>query len=114
MGVLSHPRNRDVAQEVATAWGMGVPLSVARGVRLPGEAWSQRDWALAQAAAILDKSRCPGCGQPLWLAYDPALERSWVADYPTRCHPCTAIAARAEDYSEATAPNALRFGVKLT
>ena len=92
---------------------LGVPLSVARGVRLPSEAWKPRDWALARAVHELDRLTCSGCGTPLWDAYDPALERKWRADFPTRCHPCTAIARRAKDYEESKAPGALRFGVHL-
>lgn len=67
---------------------MGLPLSVARGVRLPGEAWTPRDWALAQAAKALDWSRCPGCGQPRWLAHDP--KSSWMPRM-TKCESCNAI-----------------------
>lgn len=67
---------------------MGLPLSVARGVRLPGEAWTPRDWALAQAAKLLDWSRCPGCGQPRWLAHNP--ESSWRPKM-TKCESCNAI-----------------------
>jgi len=92
---------------------MSLPLSVARGVRLPGEAWSPRDWALAQAVTDLDRLRCPGCNTPLWLAYDPALENRWVSGLPYRCHPCTAIEHRQKDYAETVTPRALRFGVEL-
>ena len=85
---LAHPRNREVALEVATATEMGVPLSVARGVRLPGDAWSPRDWALARAAKMLDWSRCPGCGQPRWLAHD---KKSKWRPKMTKCESCNAI-----------------------
>ena len=77
---------------------LGVPLSVARGSRLPGEAWSSRDWALAQAADMLDRARCPGCGHPTWLSHDPALERKWTSPAPDRCHACTAVAKRQKQY----------------
>ncbi len=87
---------------------------MARGARLPGEAWSKRDWALAQAAEQLDRSKCPSCHTPLWLAYDPKLERQWRASLPVRCHPCTAVARRQREYDEADAPEALRFPVDLT
>ena len=111
---LAHPRNAEVAHEVATATEMGLPLSVARGAREPGSAWTPRDWALAQAAKKLDRARCPGCGTPLWLAFDPALEFRWRAGLPHRCHPCTAIEVRTEEYyRDAPQPSALRFGVEL-
>ena len=77
---------------------MGVPLSVARGARLPGEAWSRRDWALAQAVELLDRTRCPGCGQQTWLAWDRAYEKRWKSPLPDRCHACTAVARRQAKY----------------
>ena len=83
---LADPRNREVAQEVATATEMGLPLAVARGVRLSG--WSPRDWALAQASKLLDWSRCPGCGQPRWLAHDKS--SSWRPQM-VKCESCNAI-----------------------
>ena len=67
---------------------MGLPLSVARGVRRPGDAWTPRDWALAQAAKLLDWSRCPGCGQPRWLAHDK--DSSWRPKM-VKCESCAAI-----------------------
>lgn len=90
-----------------------MPLSVLRGARLPSDPWTARDRALAQAAEQLDRSKCPGCGTPLWLAYDPALERKWKAALPIRCHPCTAIAHKQRQYDESDAPEALRFPVEL-
>ena len=67
---------------------MGVPLSVLRGARLPGEAWTARDAALAQAAKQLDWSRCPGCGQPRWLAHDP---KGKFRPKKSKCESCEAI-----------------------
>jgi hypothetical protein len=67
---------------------MHMPLSVARGLSLPGDAWSPRDWALAQAAKMLDWSRCPGCGQPRWLAHDP---KSKWRPQRVKCESCNAI-----------------------
>ena len=110
---LAHPRNAGVAHEVATATELGLPLSVARGTRVPGDAWSPRDWALAQAAKRLDRMMCKVCGTPLWLAYDPDLEMRWRAGLPYRCHPCTAVERRSEEYRESPQPGALRFGVEL-
>ena len=67
---------------------MGIPLSVLRGARLPGEAWSPRDSALAQAAEMLDRSRCAGCGQPTWLSHDP--KSLWAPDW-SKCEACDSI-----------------------
>lgn len=112
---LAHPRNRDVAQEVASAVRLGVPLSVARGARLPGEAWTRRDWALAQAVEMLDRSRCPGCGHPTWLSHDPGLSKKWKAPAPSRCHACTAVAKRQKQYEgdDVRQPQALAFHAEL-
>lgn len=90
-----------------------VPLSVLRGSRLPSDPWSRRDAALAQAAELLDRSRCPGCGTPLWLAYDPKLERKWKSPLPNRCHPCTAKGKRMSEYEgeNVTHRDALHFDV---
>ena len=40
---------------------------------------------------------------------DPELESEWHADLPLRCHSCTAVSARAKEYKDATAPEALYF-----
>jgi len=86
---------------------MNLPLSVLHGARLPGEAWSRRDSALAQAAKILDRSRCPGCGQPAWLAHEP---KSKWRPKKIRCQSCNAIedlkATLPEDVDN---PQALQF-----
>ena len=86
---------------------MGIPLSVLRGSRLPGEAWSPRDSALAQAAKILDRSRCGGCGQPTWMAHEP--KSNWRPK-KVRCQSCNAIedlkATLPEDVKN---PQALQF-----
>lgn len=67
---------------------MGIPLGVARGARLPGEAWTRRDWALAQAVEMLDRSRCSGCGQPTWLSHEKS--SMWRPKY-VKCQSCNAI-----------------------
>ena len=85
---LTHPRNREIAQEVATAHAYRVPLSVLRGARLPGDPWTPRDSALARAAEALERSRCPGCGQPAWLAHDKSSK--WRPQI-TKCQSCNSI-----------------------
>ena len=67
---------------------MGIPLSVLRGSRLPGDPWSRRDATLAQAAKMLDWSRCPGCGQPRWLGHD---KTSKFRPKKSKCESCEAI-----------------------
>jgi hypothetical protein len=78
-------------------------------VKRPGARWTARDWLLAQALDTYERLLCPHCGNMLTEAMDPELEHQWVAPLPMRCHPCTAIDARAEGYKESDAPNALRF-----
>ena len=99
---------------MATAARMGVPLSVARGVRLPGEAWSARDWALMQAVEMLDRNRCPGCGHPSWLVFDRAHKGDWSAPPPRRCFACDALAHRRGKYRESPNPESLHFDVSLS
>lgn len=50
---------------------------------------------------------CSGCGHPLSESADPGAENTYTAPLPTRCHACTAIAIRAEDYTKAQHRNAL-------
>lgn len=87
---------------------------MARGARLPGEAWSPRDWALAQAVELLDRTRCRDCGQPAWLSHDKSLARKWqvVAD---RCYSCDAISRRAAkvDQDPVNAPEAIKYSSRL-
>ena len=54
-------------------------------------------------------SLCSGCGNPRTETMDPKLESEWHADLPLRCHSCTAVSARAKEYKDATAPEALYF-----
>ena len=85
-----------------------MPLSVARGARLPGDAWSRRDWLLAQAVEFLDRTRCSGCGQPTWLAHDKTYKRLWTAK-AERCFSCDALASRQEQMKDTLNPGAVHF-----
>jgi len=40
---------------------------------------------------LLDRTRCPGCGQPTWLAHDP--KSNWRPS-AIRCQSCNAIEDR--------------------
>ena len=86
---------------------MNLPLSVLRGVRLPGDPWTRRDAALAQAAKMLNRSRCAGCGQPTWLSHDKS---SMWRPKMVKCQSCNAIedlkALQPEDVKN---PQALHF-----
>ena len=96
-----------------------MPLSVLSGERRPGDYWSSRDAQLATALTQLEAQLCPGCGQPQWLAFDPA--QNWeVDDEPDRCHPCTAREGTAQRWLDANTtekhgpevPSALRWAVR--
>ena len=64
---------------------------------------------------MLDRTRCPGCGQPTWLGMDPALERRWRSPLSDRCHACTAIARRRKQYEgdDVRHPEALHFHAEM-
>ena len=90
-----------------------------RGERAPTQVWSSRDRALAVALTELEAALCSGCGQPQWLAFDPAL--SWeVDDEPLRCFPCTYRDQAATEWmrpagdggSQVEQPQALRWSVR--
>ena len=44
---------------------------------------------------------------------DPDNEDRYVAPPPSRCHACTAVHKRVEDYESADAPQALKFSAEL-
>lgn len=64
---------------------------------------------LAQALEDFERILCPGCGHSLMESMDQKFENDWEAGLPHRCHACTAIAQRAEQYRESDAASALRF-----
>lgn len=70
--------------------------------------WTEEDlgWALAQDAE--DAERCQ-CGHPLSETTDPDAEGEYEAPLPTRCHACTALEKRREEYRES--PLGLLFSV---
>lgn len=89
---------------------------MARGARLPGEAWTARDWALQQAVDTLDAQRCSGCGQPRWLSHDKAHARAWKVT-AERCFACDAIARRQDEMTSgddgARRVSSIYFGATL-
>lgn len=90
-----------------------MPLSVFRGQRRPGQAWTHHDRSLALALNYYETDLCNGCGQPMDEAMDPDNERAYHAPSPHRCHACTAIATKTEEYKDVPhASEALRFTVE--
>lgn len=61
--------------------------------------WSEEDLAWAMAQAAEDAERCTGCGLPLSETTDPDAEGEYEAPLPTRCHACTALEKRREEYT---------------
>lgn len=66
------------------------------------------DWAMAEMAEAAD--RCPNCGHPLSETTHPDAEGEYVAPLPTRCHACTPLEQRKEEYRES--PPGLLFSVE--
>lgn len=85
---------------------------MARGVRLPGDAWTPRDWALQQAVDLLDAVKCSGCGQPRWLSHDKAFKKQWKASVEV-CFACQAREQKAKEFDEHPHPRALHSGVEF-
>lgn len=66
------------------------------------------DWAIAQAAE--DADICPGgCGHHLSETTHPDAEGEYTAPLPTRCHACTPLEQRKEEYRES--PPGLLFPI---
>lgn len=63
---------------------------------------------------MLDRTRCPGCGQPTWLSHDKAYKRSWVAK-AERCFSCDAQATRQAEMTkgEVHNPGAIHYRTHL-
>ena len=100
-----------------------MPLSVLRGLRAPGERWTQHDASLAVALTLHEATLCHGCGHPLAESTSPEADLGnrdgdyhYEADLPVRCHACTARDVAAEKYVDpdvaVEAPGALRFPVR--
>lgn len=90
-----------------------MPLSVFRGQRRPGDAWTHHDRTLALALSAFEADLCSGCGHPMDESMDPDNERAYFAPAPHRCHACTAIAVKTDEYIEVPHyTNVLRFNAE--
>lgn len=79
--------------------------------------WREQDGLLAAALTLYEADLCSGCGHPLSETTDPDADPSnreghhrYDALDPVRCFACDALAAKAKQYQESPAPQALRFG----
>lgn len=95
---------------------MKVPLSVLRGIRLPGQRWTEHDYSLHVALTLYEQSLCTGCGHPIHEAQDAAADPNsrggghhYEVPEPVRCHACTALAVKTQAYEKAEQSAALRF-----
>lgn len=68
---------------------------------------------MAEALQEYEDGLCSGCGHSMQDTFNAALQHKWLAENPVRCHACTARSRKAEQYSDAIAPEALRFPVVL-
>lgn len=71
----------------------------------------QQGWMLALAQY---RAELHDCGHSLLESADPGAEGRYVAEPPTRCHACTAIAVRQEQYKDTRHPQALLWGARRT
>ncbi|MDP9832994.1 hypothetical protein [Trueperella abortisuis] len=74
--------------ETAKAWQVR-PLEFF-GVEGRG-AWTETDRSLSVALELYERGKCPDCGIPRQIAYDPAMD-GWfeVPDEATVCYACAA------------------------
>ena len=93
----------------ARAWG--VPLSVLRLERTPGERWTDTDAKLAQALLTYEAALCPNCGQDRHESMDIESDGEWVVE-EMRCHSCTAIGRAAKKFENAEVPSALSLAAE--
>jgi len=61
------------------------------------------------ALGLFRQMTCDGCGGHLPDTTAPDADGAYVAELPIRCHRCTAIAQRAEEYRDAPHAHVLRF-----
>lgn len=65
------------------------------------------------ALATMRADQCKGCGQPLSESAAAESEGKYVAPPPHRCHSCTALAIKQDEYDKAEAkpehPRALHW-----
>jgi len=86
-------------------------LSFLRGAKR--ERWSETDRLLAMALRLYEDGLCPGCGQQIRYAMDPALAEFWTTMPPVRDHACTALAEAQDGVKDSRHPHALRHVVGL-
>lgn len=71
-----------------------------RSVTTHDAEWTAEDLAWAQAKHRNDADICPACRLPLSETTDPDNEGEYEAPLPVRCHSCTPLEHRKEEYRE--------------
>lgn len=65
------------------------------------------------ALRLYEDGLCPGCGQQIAYAMDPALADYWTTMDPVRDHACTALALAQDSVKDERQPHALRHVVGM-
>ncbi|MEN3123277.1 hypothetical protein [Janibacter sp. LM] len=84
-----------------------MPLSVLRGQRRPGRAWTHLDRLAALALQAYEDGLCGSCGTPRVYGMDPDAHRHYTAPAET-CHACAAR-DRANDTDAKRPPGQHRY-----
>jgi hypothetical protein len=82
-----------------------------RSVTTQDSEWAEEDLAYARAHRRNELGKCPGCRLPLVETTNPDNEGSYEAPPPTRCHACTPLEFRKDEYVKS--PPGLLFRVFL-
>lgn len=82
-----------------------------RSVTTHDAEWTEEDLGYGQAHRRNESDQCPGCGLPLSETTDPEAEGAYEAPPPMRCHACTPLEHRKDEYRES--PPGLLFRVYL-
>lgn len=62
--------------------------------------WTDTDRVLTEALAHYERSLCPDCHQPGWIAFDPDTNGWYEVDATTVCEACAARERWAEDHKD--------------
>lgn len=82
-----------------------------RSVTTHDAEWSDEDRGYVTAHRRNEHEKCPGCGLPLSETTDPEHEGAYEAPPPMRCHACTPLEHRKDEYKQS--PPGLLFRVYL-
>lgn len=82
----------------------------------PEPEWDAAQRAWMQALVTVENSECPRCHTDMADTTGDHNETAWEATDPIRCHRCTVVQRKSDDYHDAKSgvpqPNALLFGAR--